>query len=137
VFPRFLGAGPGDMSMLGLGDIVIPGLFVALMLRFDVRKLGLGEDLPSGMSSRLPYFRAVMSAYVAGLVTTIVAMNMFSAAQPALLYLVPACLLTVLTLAFFKGELAELWAYSEEDEENDGEKKDSKEDDTKEEKKEQ
>jgi minor histocompatibility antigen H13 len=78
-----------------------------------------------------------MSAYVAGLVTTIVAMNMFSAAQPALLYLVPACLLTVLTLAFFKGELAELWAYSEEDEENDGEKKDSKEDDTKEEKKEQ
>jgi minor histocompatibility antigen H13 len=138
VFPRFHGASAGDMSMLGLGDIVIPGLFVALMLRYDVRNLPLGEMLPSGLSSRVPYFRAVMVAYVAGLVATIVAMNVFSAAQPALLYLVPACLLTVLITATVKGELAELWAYTEEDEENKGEKtKEGKDVVTKEDKKEQ
>ena len=34
LFPRFSGEDK-PFSMLGLGDIVIPGLYVALMLRFD------------------------------------------------------------------------------------------------------
>lgn len=41
LFPR-LGpldaAGKRPFSMLGLGDIVIPGIFVALILRYDVHK---------------------------------------------------------------------------------------------------
>lgn len=66
-------------SMLGLGDIVIPGIFVALALRFDVsRKKGI------------QYFNSAFLGYTVGLVLTIVVMNWFQAAQPALLYIVPA-----------------------------------------------
>jgi minor histocompatibility antigen H13 len=122
VFPRFVGAGAQDMSMLGLGDIVIPGLFVALMLRFDARDVAATDPLPR----RLPYFAAVMCAYVAGLIATIIAMNVFLAAQPALLYLVPACLLTVLAMAAAKGEVKELWNYAEVDEEEEEKGKDGK-----------
>lgn len=111
VFPRFVGAGPKDTSMLGLGDIVIPGLFVALMLRFDVRDLDLSASIPN----RLPYFVTAVGAYVAGLVATYVALTMFEAAQPALLYLVPACLLATLILAAINKEVGSLVAYTEED----------------------
>ena len=38
LFPKALGVTPVPCSMLGLGDIVIPGIFVALMLKFDVKK---------------------------------------------------------------------------------------------------
>jgi len=40
VFPQDLlekGLAANNMAMLGLGDIVIPGIFIALLLRFDVR----------------------------------------------------------------------------------------------------
>jgi minor histocompatibility antigen H13 len=43
---------------------------------------------------RKSYFHMCMLGYLLGLVTTIVVMNKFNAAQPALLYLVPACLLS-------------------------------------------
>ena len=47
----------------------------------------------------------------------------FKAAQPALLYLVPACLGSSLTTALVRGEMKALFAYSEEVEEE-NEKKD-------------
>lgn len=40
VFPQDLlekGLGADNFAMLGLGDIVIPGIFIALLLRFDIR----------------------------------------------------------------------------------------------------
>ena len=40
VFPQDLienGLGASNFAMLGLGDIVIPGIFIALLLRFDKR----------------------------------------------------------------------------------------------------
>lgn len=110
--------------MLGLGDIVIPGTFVALALRYDyaryAQKVGLErkaklEDAkvvtnghskprattqPAGAikldedaqlefrrSAPKPYFFAALTAYVSGLVTTMLVMHVFHAAQPALLYL--------------------------------------------------
>lgn len=111
VFPQFPGATDKDMSMLGLGDIVVPGLFVALMLRFDVRNVALTSPLPK----RLPYFAGAVISYFMGLVITYVALTVFEAAQPALLYLVPSCLLTAIGMAAAKGELSDLLAYSEED----------------------
>lgn len=77
LFPTADAARP--FSMLGLGDIVIPGIFVALALRFDVSR---------GKESQ--YFKSAFIGYTAGLVLTIVVMNWFQAAQPALLYIVPA-----------------------------------------------
>ncbi|XBH76093.1 hypothetical protein VPH35_102789 [Triticum aestivum] len=58
-------------SMLGLGDIVIPGIFVALALRFDISR---------GIKSR-GYFNSAFLGYTAGLTVTIVVMNWFRAAQ--------------------------------------------------------
>ncbi len=49
VFPQDLlinGLAADNFAMLGLGDIVIPGIFIALLLRFDVRSVS-----PSVISS--------------------------------------------------------------------------------------
>jgi len=93
-----------ELAMLGLGDIVLPGIVVALLLRFDAHH---------GRASK-PYFWAVYFAYIFGLVFTIVVMHTFKSAQPALLYLVPAVLLTPIMLAVVRGELTQLFAYDEE-----------------------
>ena len=71
--------------MLGLGDIVVPGVFVALALRYDYQRfLAKGGE---GYNFSRPYFTAAVLAYVAGLATTMTVMHVFKAAQPALLYL--------------------------------------------------
>jgi minor histocompatibility antigen H13 len=93
-----------ELAMLGLGDIVLPGIVIALLLRFDVHHNRTGK----------PYFWATYIAYLLGLLFTIVVMHTFKAAQPALLYLVPAVLLTPITLALVRGELKQLFAYDEE-----------------------
>lgn len=38
MFPIDLNATPPKISMLGLGDIVVPGIFVALCLRYDFER---------------------------------------------------------------------------------------------------
>lgn len=73
-------------TMLGLGDIVMPGVFIALALRYDHhRHLTSTANLEGSFAK--PYFYATLSAYVVGLVTTMTVMHVFHAAQPALLYL--------------------------------------------------
>merc|ERR1712141_823707 len=71
-----------NMAMLGLGDIVIPGIFVALLLRYD-------QSLKRNSNF---YFWVTFLAYIAGLGLTIGVMHFYKHAQPAVLYLVPACL---------------------------------------------
>lgn len=70
------------------------GVFVALALRFDyslyTRKHPDRPILPSQGFPK-PYFYTTLAAYVGGLLTTIGVMHVFQAAQPALLYLSPAC----------------------------------------------
>lgn len=95
-FKSMTGTKP-NFAMLGLGDIVIPGMFVALMLRCDVEK-----------NFKSNYFQSVFWGYVGGLGTTILVMNYFKAAQPALLYIVPAILLTVAGHAALRGELKQV-----------------------------
>ena len=56
-------------------------------------------------------------AYVLGLGVTLFVMFHFKAAQPALLYLVPACLGSSFLCALIRGEVSLLLAYSEEVEE--------------------
>lgn len=76
-----------------------------------------------------PYFHSAMIAYFMGLATTLFVMIQFKAAQPALLYLVPACLGSSLFCAFSRGEFKELMAYSEEEEDEKKEKEQAKKDD--------
>ena len=75
------------------------------------------KDIDINASFPKPYFHSAMIAYFMGLATTLFVMIQFKAAQPALLYLVPACLGSSLLCAFSRGEFKELMAYSEEEEE--------------------
>uniref|UniRef100_A0A8C2WCB2 Histocompatibility (minor) 13 n=1 Tax=Cyclopterus lumpus TaxID=8103 RepID=A0A8C2WCB2_CYCLU len=102
VFPQDLlerGLGASNFAMLGLGDIVIPGIFIALLLRFDV----------SLKKNSRTYFYTSFLAYIFGLGLTIFVMHTFKHAQPALLYLVPACVGFPVVVALIKGELTEMF----------------------------
>eukprot|EP00934_Nitzschia_sp_Nitz4_P005196 Nitzschia sp. Nitz4//scaffold217_size45653//6293//7489//NITZ4_007218-RA/size45653-processed-gene-0.24-mRNA-1//-1//CDS//3329542219//5186//frame0 len=110
--------GKMDLSLLGLGDIVIPGFFLSLMLRFDAHRANIPTDtINIHHPFPKPYFHTTLIAYVFGLATTLFVMIQFHAAQPALLYLVPACLGSSFLCAASRGEVKELLAYSEEEEE--------------------
>jgi len=109
LFPKALGVKPVPCSMLGLGDIVIPGIFVALLLNYDTAK---------GLASQ-PYFWSNLVAYELGLVATVGVMHFFDAAQPALLYLVPACIGASLATAAVRGELASLLNFSTQEKSKD------------------
>jgi minor histocompatibility antigen H13 len=56
---------------------------------------------------------------------TIVVMHTFRAAQPALLYLSPACILSVLATAAVRGEVSQLWSFADGEEDEGEEKKKS------------
>lgn len=71
-------------TMLGLGDVVIPGLFVSLALRYDHHRSS--QKSTDGKFDK-PYFFAALLGYTVGLGTTMFVMHTFKAAQPALLYL--------------------------------------------------
>ncbi|PIB00792.1 Signal peptide peptidase 2 [Cercospora beticola] len=147
-------------SMLGLGDIVLPGLYIGLCLRYDlfmhylrkqkqVQKQHCEGDvctlktevekvpyvpvtgnwgerlwtmgsahkaLPAALSTRFskPYFTAAMIGYAIGMVATLVFMSVFQHAQPALLYLVPGVLISTWGTGLVRGELKDMWQYSEE-----------------------
>lgn len=129
---------PGGRGLRAAGhwlltwQIVLPGIFLALALRFDYHRALhtalQGDALPPSPSSGFarPYFLACFVAYIAGaslppasgltdkgLATTIGVMHTFQAAQPALLYLSPACIGSVTLCAFLRGELAQLWAFDD------------------------
>ncbi|CZT08105.1 hypothetical protein WAI453_002257 [Rhynchosporium graminicola] len=156
VFP-----GPKRGSMLGLGDVVLPGIMMALALRFDLylhylrkqrttskptippraiepdtivrakyqdatglwgerywtRKAKQGEETAAD-GARFPktYFKASLVGYVSALLVTLVVMNVFNHAQPALLYLVPGVLSALWGTAFARNEVALMWDYSEDGE---------------------
>ncbi|XP_037258517.1 minor histocompatibility antigen H13 isoform X3 [Falco rusticolus] len=104
VFPQDLlekGLDADNFAMLGLGDIVIPGIFIALLLRFDI----------SLKKNTHTYFYTSFVAYIFGLGLTIFIMHIFKHAQPALLYLVPACIGFPLLVALAKGEVTEMFRF--------------------------
>jgi len=107
--------GASHFSMLGLGDIVIPGLFIALLLRYDAERAGADRtEGPQGSFAK-PFFHSNLLAYILGLGTTLYVMETFKAAQPALLYLVPACIGAALLSSAVLGEVSSLFAYDEEE----------------------
>ena len=130
LFPRTLTpneeTGKIELSLLGLGDIVIPGFFLSLLLRFDANNASV-PYFPINVHYAFPkpYFHSGLIGYILGMITTMFVMIKFNAAQPALLYLVPGCLGCSLLTAVIRGEMSLLMEYSEEVEEegNDGDDK--------------
>ncbi|XP_010940483.1 signal peptide peptidase-like 1 [Elaeis guineensis] len=116
VFPRNLmgglipGSTAGEYMMLGLGDMAIPGMLLALVLCFDHQKYR-DMDISSGTSSskRHKYIWYALSGYAVGLITALAAGILSQSPQPALLYLVPSTLGPVIFLSWLRNELWELW----------------------------
>jgi len=159
VFP-----GPKNQGMLGLGDIVLPGIMIALALRFDLYLHYLYKQTPppssksheltstngtspskpaktpyleatghwgerywtsSASPSTVPsyiragnfkkiYFYAGIVGYIVGMGVTVIILNVFKHAQPALLYLVPGVLGALWGTAVVRGELGLMWRYTED-----------------------
>uniref|UniRef100_A0A8D0EKX5 Signal peptide peptidase like 3 n=2 Tax=Neoaves TaxID=3078114 RepID=A0A8D0EKX5_STROC len=115
VFPSSTGS---HFSMLGIGDIVMPGLLLCFVLRYDNYKKQANSDScgapgPGNISGRMQkvsYFHCTLIGYFVGLLTATVASRIHRAAQPALLYLVPFTLLPLLTMAYLKGDLRRMWS---------------------------
>nr|XP_043621532.1 signal peptide peptidase-like 4 [Erigeron canadensis] len=97
----------GGYSIIGFGDIILPGLLVAFSLRYDWL---------SNKSLREGYFLWTMIAYGLGLLITYVALNLMDGhGQPALLYIVPFTIGTFITLGAKRGDLRDLWTRGEPD----------------------
>ena len=107
-----------DYNMIGLGDIVIPGVYVALMLRIDIYLYKkVNNNVWTGIkffSRHLKYFLVTFLGYIIGIISTLIVMYVFNHAQPALLYLVPGTLIPSTLTAVFSGEFKQLWDYDEE-----------------------
>ena len=109
----------GGSNLLGLGDIVLPGLLVSYAARFDAAKSLLGvmrggngaRACPEGQSCRLGsgYFVPLVISYGIGLAMANMAVYLMQMGQPALLYLVPCCLGTFSALGWYRGEMGDLW----------------------------
>ena len=174
LFPR-----PEGMSMLGLGDLVVPGMVVGFALRFDLwlfyfhkqtpKQTNAQDGRPTRSSTNRdangqfisaaeskstdivkpqyftatghwgtrfwsagspsnhpsivgthfpkPYFHATMTGYILGLLCTLLVMQVFGHAQPALLYLVPGVMGALWGTAVLRSEMGIMWRYSEEGEE--------------------
>eukprot|EP01006_Ploeotia_vitrea_P019461 TRINITY_DN51656_c0_g1_i1.p1 TRINITY_DN51656_c0_g1~~TRINITY_DN51656_c0_g1_i1.p1 ORF type:complete len:690 (-),score=24.01 TRINITY_DN51656_c0_g1_i1:96-2165(-) len=124
----------GGYAMLGLGDVILPGLLVSLAIRYDYTVMGrdpagkyiamisapLTKRLISSVQhpiatiKRFPYFFAVVVAYGLGLWAAFMAILFHVTinnvqGQPALLYLVPFTVLATIGVSLFRGEFVELW----------------------------
>jgi minor histocompatibility antigen H13 len=67
-----------------LGDIVVPGMFIAFALRYDLHRSTHRDPAQPFVK---PFFTVTLISYVIGLIITVVVMHTFQSAQPALLYL--------------------------------------------------
>jgi signal peptide peptidase-like protein 2B len=108
----------GGSSMLGLGDIVLSGLLISFAARYDEAKRFIGKSNRGGSdgsgtvnqtcsTKSKGYFPYLVIAYAVGLAMANIAVYAMKMGQPALLYLVPCCLGTMMYLAKKRGE--DLW----------------------------
>lgn len=103
--PRFQDWRGGD-TMLGLGDIVIPGLAISMAARRDWSTRGAAARASKG---RVGYFPIAMMGYALGLALANVAVLFTSSGQPALLYLVPCVLGCIIGTSVSRREEDDMW----------------------------
>uniref|UniRef100_A0A7N0V8R5 Signal peptide peptidase-like 1 n=1 Tax=Kalanchoe fedtschenkoi TaxID=63787 RepID=A0A7N0V8R5_KALFE len=111
VFPRnlFDGAVTGgtgsDFMMLGLGDMAIPAMLMALVLCFDYQK-SKEMGIPS---KEVKYIWYALPGYAGGLLIAFAAGILSQSPQPALLYIVPSTIGPIMVTSWIRKELIYLW----------------------------
>jgi minor histocompatibility antigen H13 len=116
--------------MLGLGDIIIPGLFSSLCLRCDLITafvLGKEKAIKDGVKNDTGvlakyiekemtqyYFNQSLIGYFLGMTVTYGALSVYQTAQPALLYILPTMLIVYLGAAYIKREFIKMISYDED-----------------------
>ncbi|KAK3769165.1 hypothetical protein RRG08_014028 [Elysia crispata] len=91
-------------SLLGFGDVIIPGLLVAYNAVCDVRLRRGGIH-----NGRTLYFIVAVAGYLIGMVLCMVSLMLMESGQPALLYLVPCTLIPTVAMALCRKELGLLY----------------------------
>merc|ERR1711935_947183 len=86
-------------SMLGFGDLIIPGLLGGYAIYFDI----FNEH------KRFYYWWSFIISYGAGLLMTFAALFLMNSGQPALVFIVPSCLTALLLCATCRGEMSHFW----------------------------
>ncbi|KAG0072977.1 hypothetical protein BGZ92_003967 [Podila epicladia] len=119
VFPWLIFGLPAGQTLqfakFGLGDIVVPGLFAALCLRFDQHLAG-NKNSALGSSTRFakPYFIACLVAYLLGLGCSFYLEHTMQISLPVILYLGPACILSVFMTGSVRGQMQNVFGYISE-----------------------
>ncbi|CAB3407271.1 unnamed protein product [Caenorhabditis bovis] len=88
-----------QMTILGLGDIIIPGYLVSHGFTMN----GFDEK------ARIIYGTVTVIGYGVGLIATFIALYLMKMAQPALIYLVPFTLIPFCVVALIRGEFMSVW----------------------------
>lgn len=86
------------MSLLGFGDVIIPGLLI-----------GFNHGIDLKVQSKKIYFTASVIGYGVGLLFTFAALYFMATGQPALLYLVPCTLVPTMLIGCCRGEFKLMW----------------------------
>ncbi|UYV62430.1 hypothetical protein LAZ67_2000510 [Cordylochernes scorpioides] len=91
-------------SILGFGDILVPGLLVSYCYGFD---LLVGHHCPV-------YYLLSVASYGTGMLLTFAGLYLMATPQPALLYLVPCILVPTALLALCRGHWTAFWSGGED-----------------------
>jgi len=102
ICPTFIITPLQSCSLLGLGDMALPGFFISYCYSFDsIKKISI-------------YHFTSLVSYSIALSICLFCLIVFHSAQPALLYISPCVLLSVGYVGWKRGELKELWYGIEE-----------------------
>jgi len=82
--------------MLGLGDIIIPGMFLSLCFKYDIDNLIINRIRFKFSQFGMKLYNVAFGLYVLGLVLTYLALYVFKHPQPALVFIVPCLTISLL-----------------------------------------
>jgi hypothetical protein len=88
---------PHYCSLIGLGDLVLPGLVIVFARRID-------------SIEGSPYFKVSLAAYTLALLACGAVLVIFKSGQPALMYISPALICSLLFMAWRRKEMHKLWS---------------------------
>ena len=87
-------------TLLGLGDVLIPGLSTNYAIIFDT----------ANANRYYPYFVINFVGYVVGLFLAFIGLMIMNTAQPALFYLCPILLMVSMATAMLRREFKSYWS---------------------------